>query len=86
VIFKWDPAKAAANARKHGVDSREAASVLEDRASLGCSTARLLLDSEPPAARWEDDLIAVVGWHVTLDQLKSALKKGELSLDETRAL
>jgi len=25
----------------------------------GCSTARLSLESEPPPARWEDDLIAV---------------------------
>lgn len=33
VIFKWDPAKAAANARKHGVDFREAASVLSDSLS-----------------------------------------------------
>jgi len=33
VIFKWDPAKAAVNVKKHGVDFREAASVLEDMLS-----------------------------------------------------
>jgi len=30
MIFKWDPAKAAANKTKHKVDFHEAASVLED--------------------------------------------------------
>jgi len=30
VIFKWDPAKATRNKRKHGVDFHEAASVLDD--------------------------------------------------------
>jgi hypothetical protein len=30
VIFNWDPAKAATNLAKHGVDFREAASGLED--------------------------------------------------------
>ena len=30
VIFAWDPAKAAANRKKHGVDFHEAASVLQD--------------------------------------------------------
>ena len=33
MIFKWDPTKAATNASKHGVDFREAASVLEDSLS-----------------------------------------------------
>ena len=33
MIFKWDPAKAALNTRKHGVDFREAASVLDDSLS-----------------------------------------------------
>lgn len=33
MIFKWDPAKAALNARKHGVDFHEAASVLDDSLS-----------------------------------------------------
>lgn len=33
MIFKWDPTKAALNARKHGVDFREAASVLDDSLS-----------------------------------------------------
>ena len=30
MIFKWDPAKAEANLKKHGVDFREAASVMAD--------------------------------------------------------
>jgi hypothetical protein len=30
VIFSWDPRKAAANLRKHGVDFREAATVFDD--------------------------------------------------------
>lgn len=30
MIFKWDPAKAAGNKKKHKVDFHEAASVLED--------------------------------------------------------
>ena len=30
MIFKWDPAKAAANKKKHRVDFHEAASALED--------------------------------------------------------
>jgi hypothetical protein len=30
VIFTWDPAKAAANRKKHKVDFHEAASVLDD--------------------------------------------------------
>ena len=30
MIFKWDPAKAATNKRKHKVDFHEAASTLED--------------------------------------------------------
>jgi len=30
VIFKWDPAKAASNLKKHGVSFHEAASVLHD--------------------------------------------------------
>ncbi len=30
VVFKWDPRKAAANLRKHGIDFREAATVLND--------------------------------------------------------
>ena len=30
MIFKWDPAKAAANRKKHRVDFHEAASVLDD--------------------------------------------------------
>ena len=30
MIFKWDPAKATRNKRKHGVDFHEAASVLDD--------------------------------------------------------
>ena len=29
MIFKWDPAKATRNKRKHGVDFHEAASVLD---------------------------------------------------------
>ncbi len=33
MIFKWDPAKAAANRKKHGVDFHEAASVLDDQLS-----------------------------------------------------
>ena len=33
MIFKWDPVKAALNARRHGVDFREAASVLDDSLS-----------------------------------------------------
>jgi uncharacterized DUF497 family protein len=34
VTYEWDPAKAAANARKHGVSFEEAASVFLDRAAL----------------------------------------------------
>jgi uncharacterized DUF497 family protein len=34
VIFEWDPAKAAANARKHGISFEEAASVFGDPAAL----------------------------------------------------
>lgn len=30
MIFKWDPAKAATNRKKHGIDFHEAASVLDD--------------------------------------------------------
>ncbi len=30
MIFKWDPAKAASNLKKHGVSFHEAASVLHD--------------------------------------------------------
>ena len=30
MIFKWDPATAAGNRKKHGVDFHEAASVLDD--------------------------------------------------------
>ncbi len=30
VVFAWDPKKGAANLRKHGVDFREAATVLND--------------------------------------------------------
>jgi hypothetical protein len=30
VIVEWDPAKAASNLRKHGVDFREAVTALED--------------------------------------------------------
>jgi uncharacterized DUF497 family protein len=30
VIFTWDPRKASVNLRKHGVDFREAATVLDD--------------------------------------------------------
>ena len=33
MIFKWDPAKAAANWKKHGVDFHEGASVLDDALS-----------------------------------------------------
>jgi uncharacterized protein len=28
VVFKWDPIKATSNLKKHGIDSREAATVL----------------------------------------------------------
>jgi uncharacterized protein len=34
VIVEWDPAKAAANRRKHGVDFREAVTTLEDPLSM----------------------------------------------------
>lgn len=30
VVFKWDPRKAAANLKKHGIDFHEAATVLDD--------------------------------------------------------
>jgi hypothetical protein len=30
VVFTWDPEKAAANLKKHGVDFREAATVFDD--------------------------------------------------------
>jgi len=33
VVFKWDPKKAAANVRKHGIDFHEAATVLGDSLS-----------------------------------------------------
>jgi uncharacterized DUF497 family protein len=34
VEFEWDPSKAAANARKHGVSFEEAASAFEDELAL----------------------------------------------------
>jgi uncharacterized protein len=34
VIYEWDPLKATANVRKHGVSFEEAASVFLDRAAL----------------------------------------------------
>jgi uncharacterized DUF497 family protein len=34
VVFTWDPAKAAANLKKHGVDFREAATVFDDPLSV----------------------------------------------------
>jgi hypothetical protein len=33
VVFVWDPRKAAANLKKHGVDFREAVTVLDDTLS-----------------------------------------------------
>jgi uncharacterized protein len=33
VVFAWDPGKAAANLKKHGVDFREAATVFDDALS-----------------------------------------------------
>lgn len=30
MVFRWDPRKAAANIRKHGIDFHEAATVLDD--------------------------------------------------------
>ncbi len=33
VVFKWDPKKAAANFKKHGIDLNEAATVLDDTLS-----------------------------------------------------
>ena len=33
MVFTWDPRKAAANLKKHGVDFREAATVLDDTLS-----------------------------------------------------
>jgi hypothetical protein len=33
VVFTWDPRKAAANLRRHGVDFHEAATVLDDTLS-----------------------------------------------------
>lgn len=33
MVFKWDPAKATANLKKHGVDFHEAATVLNDTLS-----------------------------------------------------
>jgi uncharacterized protein len=33
VVFVWDPRKAAANLRKHGIDFREAVTVLDDTLS-----------------------------------------------------
>lgn len=33
MVFKWDPKKAAANIRKHGIDFHEAATVLGDSLS-----------------------------------------------------
>jgi uncharacterized DUF497 family protein len=30
VVFKWDPKKAAANLKKHGIDFHEASTVLDD--------------------------------------------------------
>ncbi len=33
MVFKWDPKKAAANLKKHGVDFHEAATVLDDTLS-----------------------------------------------------
>jgi uncharacterized protein len=36
-VFEWDPAKAAANLRKHGVSFREATTVLADPLSVTVS-------------------------------------------------
>jgi uncharacterized DUF497 family protein len=36
VIVEWDPAKAATNRRKHGVDFHEAVTTLEDPLSTTC--------------------------------------------------
>jgi hypothetical protein len=33
VVFRWDPRKAAANLKKHGIDFHEAATVLDDTLS-----------------------------------------------------
>jgi uncharacterized DUF497 family protein len=33
VVFRWDPKKAAANVKKHGIDFHEAATVLDDTLS-----------------------------------------------------
>jgi len=33
VVFKWDPRKAAANLKKHGIDFHEGATVLDDTLS-----------------------------------------------------
>ena len=33
MVFKWDPRKAAANLKKHGIDFHEAATVLDDTLS-----------------------------------------------------
>ena len=33
VVFKWDPRKAVANLKKHGIDFHEAATVLNDTLS-----------------------------------------------------
>ena len=33
MVFKWDPRKAAANLKKHGIDFHEAATVLNDTLS-----------------------------------------------------
>jgi uncharacterized DUF497 family protein len=33
LVFKWDPRKAAANVKKHGIDFHEAATVLDDTLS-----------------------------------------------------
>jgi hypothetical protein len=49
--FEWDPRKASANRRKHGVSFEEAATVFED------SRVVLFFDEEHPD--WEERYIAI---------------------------
>jgi uncharacterized protein len=58
--FEWDPAKAAANARKHGVTFQEALTVFSDE--LG-----LLLDDPDHSA--SEERFVLLGLSSTLDTL-----------------
>lgn len=47
MVFNWDPRKAAANRKKHGIDFREAAAVLNDTLSSTFPDPDHSMPSEP---------------------------------------